>query len=138
VSVPDTGTTVELQVDADVVRARHAVRDLSVALGFDLVSQTKLVTATSELARNTVLHGGGGTLLIVSEVAPDGRRGVTLTFRDEGPGILDVDRALTSGWSSGTGMGLGLGGSKRLVHEFELDTSPGRGTRVTVTMWRRG
>jgi len=134
---PGDVQVVALAADGDVVRARHAVRDLAVRLAFDLVTQTKLVTAASELARNTVLHGGGGTMTL-EPVQDAGRTGIRITFADEGPGIAQVDKALTEGWSSGGGMGLGLTGSRRLVHEFSLDSAPGRGTTVTVVVWRRG
>ena len=126
--------TVPLNGTEDVVRARHLVRDLATELGFDLVAQTRIVTATSELARNTHLHGGGGQLTI-SEVHEGARRGLRLEFTDEGPGITDVPMALTDGWSSGAGLGLGLSGTKRLVDEFRIESSPGQGTRVEVVQW---
>jgi serine/threonine-protein kinase RsbT len=119
---------------ADVVRARHRVRDRAIALGFDLVGQTRIVTATSELARNTHLHGGGGTLTI-STVDNGRSRGLRLTFIDSGPGIADVDKALVDGWSSKGGLGLGLGGTRRLVDEFAIESGPGRGTRVEIVQW---
>jgi serine/threonine-protein kinase RsbT len=122
--------------DADVVRVRQAVRDLTVQAKFSLVDQTKLVTATSELARNTLVYGGGGQVS-VTLVERAGRTGIELVFSDEGPGIPDLDLALTDGWTSGGGMGLGLSGTKRLVDEFEIDTAPGAGTRVRVLKWRR-
>ena len=128
--------TVELRADSDVVRARHHVRDLAVRLGYDLVTQTKLVTAASELARNTLVHGGGGRMT-ATEVSAGGRTGVQLEFVDNGPGITEIEQALTEGWSSAGGMGLGLSGSRRLVHEFAIDSVPGSGTRVTVVVWRR-
>ena len=118
----------------DVVRARHRVRELAIELGFDLVAQTKIVTATSELARNTHLHGGGGTLTM-TEVVDGSRRGLRLEFTDEGPGIENVQTALTDGWSSGGGLGLGLSGTRRLVDSFAIESEPGRGTRVEVTQW---
>jgi serine/threonine-protein kinase RsbT len=118
----------------DVVRARHRVRDLATALGFDLVAQTRLVTATSELARNTHTHGGGGTLTI-TPLEAGGRRGLRLEFVDEGPGIGDLQLALTDGWSSAGGLGLGLGGTRRLVDEFSIESSPGAGTRVVIAQW---
>lgn len=124
-----------LHGSADIARARHRVRDLAVQLGFDLVAQTRLVTATSELARNTYLHGGGGQLSIV--VAHDGpRTGLRLVFADEGPGIADTSLALTDGWTSAGGLGLGLSGTRRLVHEFSLEAAPGRGTRVEIVHWQ--
>jgi len=116
------------------VRARHRVRELAIELGFDLVAQTKIVTATSELARNTHLHGGGGTLTM-TEVVDGSRRGLRLEFTDEGPGIENVQTALTDGWSSGGGLGLGLSGTRRLVDSFAIESEPGRGTRVEVTQW---
>ncbi|MER5881430.1 anti-sigma regulatory factor [Streptomyces sp. NPDC001910] len=112
------------------------VRALALECRFSLVEQTKLITAASELARNTLIHGGGGTM-IAALVEERGRRGVRLVFSDRGPGIPDVDLALTDGWTSGAGMGLGLSGSRRLVDDFTLDTSPGQGTTVTITKWKR-
>jgi serine/threonine-protein kinase RsbT len=122
--------------DEDVVRVRQAVRVLAVTAKLSLVDQTKLVTAASELARNTLIYGGGGRALL--EVAVDGRRsGVRACFIDEGPGILDVDQALTDGWTSGSGLGLGLPGARRLVDGFLLDTAVGKGTRVEILKWAR-
>jgi serine/threonine-protein kinase RsbT len=120
----------------EVALVRHAVRDWAVYLGFGLVDQTKMVTAASELARNMVIYGGGGT---VSIEAPqfDGRRGLRLTFEDRGPGIPDIERALKDGFTTGTGLGLGLGGAKRLSNEFEIESKPGQGTRVSITRWKR-
>jgi serine/threonine-protein kinase RsbT len=119
----------------DIVRGRQAVRRLAQEQGFSLVDQTKLVTAASELARNTLIYGGGGTL--TWEVLADGiKRGVRLTFQDHGPGIPDVELAMTDGWTSGTGLGLGLTGARRLVNEFELKSTVGVGTRVMVTRWK--
>ena len=127
--------TLELRTEQDIVRARQAVRKASQELGFSLVDQTKMVTAASELARNTVTHGGGGTMAM--EVLSDGgvRRGLRLHFSDQGKGIPDIGLAMTDGWSSGSGLGLGLTGAKRLCNEFELDTRPGQGTRVSITRW---
>jgi serine/threonine-protein kinase RsbT len=123
-----------LRGSADIARARHRVRDLAVQLGFDLVAQTRLVTATSELARNTHIHGGGGRMS-VGEVQ-DGRvRGLRLVFEDDGPGIPDTGLALTEGWTSAGGLGLGLTGTRRLVHEFRLESEPGQGTRVEIVHW---
>lgn len=135
-----SSTWVELQEPDDVIRARHVVRELATSAGFDLVTQTKLVTAVSELARNAVGHGGGGGATVeLVEGAPPGRRtGIIVVVTDEGPGIPDLRRAMTGGWSSGGGLGLGLPGSQRLVHEFEIDSEPGHGTRVRIVMWRRG
>ncbi len=129
-----TPETVTLTGTEDVVRARHRVRDLATELGFDLVAQTRIVTATSELARNTHLHGGGGSLTI-TPVQDGRRRGLQLEFTDEGPGIPDLAAALTDGWSSSGGLGLGLSGTKRLVDEFTIESSPGQGTRVEVVQW---
>lgn len=119
----------------DVVLVRQLVRSRSVELGFGLVDQTKLVTAASELARNTLEHGGGGRVrLDVIDDSP--RRGLRLTFEDDGPGIADIAMAMKDGYTSGGGLGLGLGGAKRLSNEFELVSQPGKGTRVTITRWR--
>jgi len=118
-----------------VVRARQAVRAWAVELGFSLVDQTKLVTAASELARNTVVYGGGGTLRM--EVLEDGARsGLRLVFEDAGPGIPDLERALKDGYTTGGGLGLGLGGARRLVNEFAIHSAPGEGTRITVVKWK--
>ena len=118
-----------------MVFARQTVRRLSQELGFSLVDQTKMVTAASELARNTLIHGGGG--LLKWEILLDGiKRGLRLTFQDTGPGIANLELALTDGWSSGHGMGLGLSGARRLVNDFEIDSTVGEGTRVTVTRWK--
>jgi serine/threonine-protein kinase RsbT len=124
-----------VRTEQDIVAARQAVRRLAQELTFGLVDQTKIVTAASELARNTVIYGGGGEL--VCETLLDGaKRGLRLTFSDNGPGIPDLALAMKDGWTSGTGMGLGLSGAKRLVNDFEIDSAPGRGTRVTVTRWK--
>jgi serine/threonine-protein kinase RsbT len=122
--------------DDDVVRVRQLVRTYAQQVKLSLVDQTKLVTATSELARNTLTYGGGGKARI--ETVNDGRRaGIRASFHDEGPGIPDPAQALTDGWSSGKGLGLGLSGARRLVDEFDLDTEVGRGTSVTVVKWAR-
>ncbi len=123
-----------IRIEQDVVLARQTVRQLAVRFGLRLVDQTKLVTAASELARNAVIYGGGGDMHwhIVERGV---RRGIQLQFADQGPGIPDQVKALTDGWSSGSGMGLGLSGSRRLVDDFDLDTAAGRGTRVTITKW---
>lgn len=119
----------------DIVNVRQVVRSWSISLGLGLVDLTKLVTAASEIARNTVEYGGGGTLQI--EELRDGlRQGVRLVFEDKGPGIADLDRAMTDGYSTGTGMGLGLGGTKRLVDDFDITSTPGVGTRVSITKWK--
>ncbi|MFC4728995.1 anti-sigma regulatory factor [Coralloluteibacterium thermophilus] len=124
-----------LRVEQDVVLARQLVRRLTQETGFRLVDQTKLVTAASELSRNTVVYGLGGEMR--AEVLEDGARtGVRLVFSDQGPGIPDIDQALTDGWTSGSGLGMGLGGSRRLVNEFDIASAPGAGTRVTVVRWR--
>jgi serine/threonine-protein kinase RsbT len=119
----------------DIVNVRQVVRSWSLNIGLGLVDLTKFVTAASEIARNTVEYGGGGTLQI--EELRDGLRlGIRLVFEDQGPGIPDVARAMTDGYSTGTGMGLGLGGTKRLVDEFDISSTPGAGTRVSITKWR--
>ena len=123
------------RTEQDIVLARQAVRRLAQESGFGIVDQTKIVTAASELARNTVIYGGGGDLLCET-LQNGGRRGVRLTFKDEGPGIADLTLAMKDGWTSGSGMGLGLSGAKRLVNDFEIDTAPGRGTKITVTRWK--
>ena len=121
----------------DVVRVRQQVRTVAAENGFSLVDQTKLVTAASELARNTLVHGGGGTARVEVVKSPTGRAGVKLHFTDEGPGIADINLALTDGWTSGNGLGLGLSGSRRLVDEFEVSSQPGAGTSVMVVKWSR-
>ncbi|MEU6037923.1 anti-sigma regulatory factor [Actinomadura sp. NPDC047616] len=118
----------------EMAAVRQAVRESAIRIGMSLVEQTKLITAASELARNTLVHGGGGRVEIV-EVERHGRRGVRLTFTDEGPGIADVARALSDGYSSAGGLGMGLGGTRRLVDDFTIDTEPGRGTTVTAVLW---
>lgn len=126
---------IPLRTSDDVVRLRQAVRERAVGVGFSLVEQTKIVTAASELGRNTVLYGGGGVATI-AEVARAGRRGLRLEFVDQGPGIADVQQALQDGFSTGGGLGLGLSGAKRLSDEFDIDSAPGRGTRVTIVRWK--
>ena len=128
---------VPIQSGEDVVRVRQHVRIAAADNGLSLVDQTKLVTAASELARNTLVHGGGGAALVEVVKSANGRTGVKLHFTDNGPGIADVDLALTDGWSSGTGLGLGLSGARRLVDEFELSSKPGAGTSVVVVKWSR-
>ena len=126
----------EIRGDADVVRVRQAVRSLAIEAKLSLIDQTKLVTAASELARNTLAYGGGGEATL--EVLEEGsRRGVRAVFADKGPGIADVQQALTDGWTSGTGLGLGLSGTRRLVDDFDLQTAPGSGTRVVIVKWAR-
>jgi len=125
----------ELRSSEDIVSARQAVRKKAVALGLGLVDQTKIVTAASELARNTLDYGGGGTVLL--ETLENGvRSGLRLTFEDQGPGIANIAQALTDGYTSGNGMGLGLGGAKRLSHEFEITSTPGKGTQVSILRWK--
>ena len=130
-----TDDTVPVRTSDDVVRVRQAVRARSISAGFSLVDQTKIITAASEIARNTVDYGGGGTLRI--ELLHNGqRRGVRLTFADQGPGIADIRRAMTDGYTSGHGLGLGLSGAKRLVNEFDITSSPGNGTVITLARWK--
>ncbi|MFO1019687.1 MAG: anti-sigma regulatory factor [Planctomycetales bacterium] len=127
--------TLPIQSEQDIVATRQMVRKLALEAAFSLVDQTKIVTAASELARNTLIYGGGGELRW--ELLHDGiRKGVRLSFVDQGPGIPDIQLAMTDGWTSGNGLGMGLSGAKRLVNEFELDTKPGQGTRVTITRWK--
>ena len=124
-----------IRSDEDVVGVRRTVREWSIAAGFSLVDQTKMVTAASELARNALEYGGGGSLRL--EMLNDGaKRGLRLVFEDQGPGIVDIELALRDGYTSGSGLGLGLGGAKRLVSQFEIDSAPGKGTRVAVTRWK--
>ena len=127
--------TAPLRSSDDIVRVRRIVRDWAVSLGFSLVDQTKVVTAASELARNAIDHGGGGDFRIES-LNNDSRRGLRLTFSDEGPGIVDMEQAMKDGFTTGGGLGLGLGGAKRLVNEFVIDSKPGRGTTVVITRWK--
>jgi serine/threonine-protein kinase RsbT len=119
----------------DVVSVRQAVRQRAVELGFNLVEQTKIVTAASELARNTVQHGGGGHVTIET-VESLGRRGLRLTFEDQGPGMPDIEVAMRDGYSTDGGLGLGLSGARRLSNEFDILSQPGKGTRVAITRWR--
>jgi serine/threonine-protein kinase RsbT len=121
----------------DVVRVRQQVRAVAAESGLSLVDQTKLVTAASELARNALVHGGGGTARVEVVTSGTGKPGVRIGFTDDGPGIADVDQALTEGWTSGGGLGLGLSGARRLVDEFELNSKPGGGTSVVVVKWSR-
>ena len=130
----ESGDTMPLRTSDDVVRVRQAVRARAVAIGFSLVDQTKIVTAASELARNTVDYGGGGDMRV--EVLRNGqRRGVRLTFSDAGPGIRDIDQAMRDGYTTGNGLGLGLSGAKRLCNEFDIKSAPGSGTTVTIARW---
>jgi serine/threonine-protein kinase RsbT len=132
---PLQNDTTTLRAEQDVVAARQVVRRIAQELGFSLVDQTKMVTATSELARNTVKHGHGGVMQW-EIVKSDGRAGLRLTFSDDGPGIPDIGRALTDGFTTGSGLGMGLSGAKRLVNEFQIESAPGKGTRVTIVRWR--
>jgi serine/threonine-protein kinase RsbT len=134
VDMPDSGS-MPLAGENDIVMSRQAVRRLTQALKFTLVDQTKMITAASELSRNTVVYGGGGQMHW--QVLTQGlKTGLKLTFEDHGPGIPDVAQALTDGWTSGKGLGMGLSGSRRLVNEFDLHTEVGVGTRVTIVRWK--
>jgi serine/threonine-protein kinase RsbT len=124
-----------LRSGEDVVRLRQAVRESALAIGFSLVDQTKIVTAASELGRNTIQYGGGGRVEITT-VSNGVRRGVRLEFVDEGPGIVDLKLAMQDGYTTGGGLGLGLSGAKRLSDDFEIDSSPGKGTRVAIVRWK--
>ena len=126
--------SLEITNQEDVVKARVKARELARDLKFSLVDQTKIVTATSELARNTLIHGGGG-MVSYELLGEDARLGLRLIFSDEGPGIADIDLAMKDGYTTGDGLGLGLGGSKRLMSEFKIASTPGKGTTVTVTRW---
>jgi serine/threonine-protein kinase RsbT len=128
--------TQAIRSDEDVVRVRQLVRTSAVAAKLSLVDQTKLVTAASELARNTLIYGGGGSAE-VSAVDDGRRRGIRIVFADEGPGIPDLELALTDGYTTGGGLGLGLSGARRLVDDFDIRTAAGEGTRITVTKWSR-
>ena len=130
----DKGGEAPLRSEHDIVLARQLVRRLTQELKFSLVDQTKMVTAASELARNAFIYGRGGTLRW-QILERDAKRGLKLLFADEGPGIPDLDLAMTDGWTSGTGLGMGLTGAKRLVNEFDIDSKVGGGTRVTITRW---
>ncbi|KFU80335.1 serine/threonine-protein kinase RsbT [Amycolatopsis lurida] len=125
-----------VRAEEDLLTARHAVRSSAVAAGFSIVDQTKIVTAASELVRNAYIHGGGGTMTITMLRDDRHRIGLRLRVRDDGPGIADVDQAMTDGFSTGAGLGHGLGGTRRLVDEFAIDTAPGRGTTITITRWK--
>ena len=127
--------TMPVRTSDDVVRVRQAVRARAVSAGLSLVDQTKIITAASEIARNTVDYGGGGTLRIQA-LRNGTRRGVRLTFSDQGPGIADMTRAMTDGYSTGSGLGLGLSGAKRLSNEFDIQSAPGKGTTVTLARWK--
>jgi serine/threonine-protein kinase RsbT len=127
--------TVDIRSSDDVVRVRQVARTLALGAGLSLVDQTKIITAASELARNTLDYGGGGSVL-AELVELSGRRGLRLTFEDRGPGIADIDAALTDGYTTGKGMGLGLGGAKRLSNEFSIHSKPGEGTKVVIARWK--
>src|SRR4051794_17592756 len=127
--------TLAVHSEQDVVLVRQAVRKWTAELGFSLVDQTKIVTAASELARNTLIHGGGGSARLEA-LAEGARKGIRLTFEDQGPGIPDIDLALKDGYTTGGGLGLGLSGSKRLSNEFEIHSELGKGTRVSVARWK--
>lgn len=131
----DESGRLPLRSEQDIVLARQAVRQMALQLKFSLVDQTKMVTAASELARNALVYGGGGDMdwTLLREGA---RTGLRLAFVDQGPGIADVALALTDGWTSGHGLGLGLSGTRRLVNDFELHSTPGEGTRVVITRWK--
>ncbi len=127
--------TAWIKSSSDIVKVRQLVRDWAISMGFSLVEQTKIVTAASELARNALDYGGGGEVRL-EMIQNELRRGLKVTFVDQGPGIPDLEQALKDGFSTGTGMGLGLSGAKRLVNEFEIDSAAGRGTKVSITRWR--
>jgi serine/threonine-protein kinase RsbT len=130
-----SSASMPIRTSEEIVLVRQEVRKKAVALGFGLVDQTKIVTATSELGRNTLDYGGGGTAQM--EVVENGQRsGIRVVFEDHGPGIADIELALKDGYSSGNGMGLGLGGAKRLSHEFEISSKPGEGTRISILRWK--
>jgi serine/threonine-protein kinase RsbT len=131
----DRTELLEVRSSNDIVRVRQLVREWAVQAGFSLVDQTKIVTATSELARNTVEHGGGGTARLEA-LSDGGRRGLRLTCEDRGPGIADINLALKDGYTSRGGLGLGLPGARRLVNDFAIESRPGEGTRVVITRWK--
>lgn len=128
-------TNLAIASQEDVVIVRQAVRKAAVEAGFTLVDQTKIVTAASEIARNTFIYGGGGDVLI-ERVEESARKGLRLTFTDQGPGISDIEQALKDGFTSGGGLGLGLGGAKRLSSEFSIVSTPNQGTRVVIAKWK--
>jgi serine/threonine-protein kinase RsbT len=136
VAAPEAAPSpVPIRTEDDVVRVRQAVRAVAVAAGFSLVDQTKVVTAASELGRNALKYGGGGEMCI-EHVTEGGRAGIRLVFSDSGPGIADVDQALKDGYTTGGGLGLGLGGARRLVNDFAIESEPGVGTTVRVVKWK--
>jgi serine/threonine-protein kinase RsbT len=130
----DPHEVLSIRAPEHIVDVRRRVRDVAVRLGFSLVDQTKLVTAASELARNTLDHGGGGQVTLQT-LNHGTRRMIRLIFEDQGPGIADLELALKDGWTSGSGLGLGLGGARRLSNEFEITSRPGEGTRITIARW---
>jgi serine/threonine-protein kinase RsbT len=133
--IVETRIEVPLGREENVISVRREVRSLALQIGLGLVDQTKIVTAASELARNAIVYGGGGQATL--ETVQDGaRRGLRLTFTDSGPGIPDVEKAMQDGFTTGKGLGLGLGGAKRLSNEFSIDSRAGAGTRVTITRWK--
>jgi serine/threonine-protein kinase RsbT len=134
--VSEQGGRIDVLSDQDVVRVRQLVRTVAVAVKLSLVDQTKIVTAASELARNTLVYGGGGTVE-VSRLDSGRRLGIRIVFDDQGPGIADLDLAFTDGYTTGHGLGLGLSGARRLVDEFDIETAPGQGTSITVIKWCR-
>jgi serine/threonine-protein kinase RsbT len=130
-----SGVEAPLKSDHDIVLARQMVRRAAQQIGLSLVDQTKLVTAASELARNALVYGRGG-VMIMEIIENGGRRGVRLTFADQGPGIANLELALTDGWTSGSGLGMGLSGARRLVNDFEIQSRVGEGTRITIVRWK--
>lgn len=133
--MPGDDEVLPIRASEDIVKVRQAVRAQAVEIRLSLVDQTKIVTAASELARNTLEHGGGGTVKL-EKLREGARSGIRLVFADNGPGIADLAQALTDGFTTGGGMGLGLGGAKRLSNEFDIVSTPGEGTRVTITRWK--
>ncbi|HEX4043444.1 MAG TPA: anti-sigma regulatory factor [Xanthobacteraceae bacterium] len=125
----------DIRSSDDVVKVRQQTRTLALEAGLSLVDQTKIITAASELARNTLDYGGGG-MVHIDVIEKDGRRGLRLTFEDRGPGIADVAQAMRDGFTTGSGLGLGLGGAKRLSNEFSIDSKPGAGTKVSIARWK--
>jgi serine/threonine-protein kinase RsbT len=135
VTAMPTDEMLPVRSSQDIVVVRQVVRTWAVDIGFNLVEQTKIVTAASELARNTIDHGGGGRARLQA-LQDGGRRGLRLTFEDKGPGIQNIELALKDGYTTGGGLGLGLSGARRLSNEFEIESRPGEGTRVTITRWK--
>jgi len=129
--------TLELSSQDQLAIARRTVQEWATTLGFGTLDRTKLVTAASEIGRNTLVHGGGGRMTIEEVTNDNFQQGLRLTFEDQGPGIPDIDRALTDGYTTAKSMGLGFGGAKRLVNEFHVRSAPGQGTTVTLTQWKR-